>query len=86
MFTQGRSPLTGNPLCVSRTDSGLDTATMQAIARQFNLSETTFIGPSDDGGAAFVRIFTPSYEMRSRVTRRSARPTCVARSVSAETR
>jgi PhzF family phenazine biosynthesis protein len=35
---------------------------MQALARQFNLSETTFILPSTRA-AARVRIFTPSYEM-----------------------
>jgi PhzF family phenazine biosynthesis protein len=35
---------------------------MQALARQFNLSETTFILPSDKANAR-VRIFTPSYEM-----------------------
>jgi len=62
VFTQGRSPLTGNPLCVVENGNGLDTTFMQALARQFNLSETTFIGPSARG-AAFVRIFTPAYEM-----------------------
>ena len=35
---------------------------MQALARQFNLSETTFILPSSRATAQ-VRIFTPSYEM-----------------------
>jgi trans-2,3-dihydro-3-hydroxyanthranilate isomerase len=35
---------------------------MQALARQFNLSETTFILPSSRANAR-VRIFTPSYEM-----------------------
>jgi len=35
---------------------------MQALARQFNLSETTFILPSKRA-AALVRIFTPDYEM-----------------------
>ena len=35
---------------------------MQALARQFNLSETTFILPSSRADAR-VRIFTPSYEM-----------------------
>jgi len=39
-----------------------DTAAMQALARQFNLSETTFILPSSRAHAR-VRIFTPSYEM-----------------------
>lgn len=54
--------LTGNPLCVFEDGSRLDDATMQALARQFNLSETTFILPSDKA-VARVRIFTPSYEM-----------------------
>ena len=35
---------------------------MQALALQFNLSETTFILPSADA-AARVRIFTPTFEM-----------------------
>lgn len=54
--------LTGNPLCVFEHGDGLDDATMQALARQFNLSETTFILPSAKATAR-VRIFTPSYEM-----------------------
>jgi trans-2,3-dihydro-3-hydroxyanthranilate isomerase len=54
--------LTGNPLCVFEDGRGLDDATLQALARQFNLSETTFILPSSKA-AARVRIFTPSYEM-----------------------
>jgi predicted PhzF superfamily epimerase YddE/YHI9 len=35
--------LTGNPLCVFEQGAEFDAATMQALARQFNLSETTFI-------------------------------------------
>jgi trans-2,3-dihydro-3-hydroxyanthranilate isomerase len=54
--------LTGNPLCVFEDGRGLDEAAMQALARQFNLSETTFILPSPKASAR-VRIFTPSYEM-----------------------
>ncbi len=54
--------LTGNPLCVFEDGQGLDDATMQALARQFNLSETTFVLPSAKATAG-VRIFTPSYEM-----------------------
>lgn len=57
---QGR--LTGNPLAVFEDGQGLDDTAMQALARQFNLSETTFILPSSRGSAR-VRIFTPSYEM-----------------------
>ena len=54
--------LTGNPLCVFEDGEGLDDATQQALARQFNLSETTFILPSTKATAR-VRIFTPAYEM-----------------------
>ncbi|HSN21690.1 MAG TPA: PhzF family phenazine biosynthesis protein [Usitatibacter sp.] len=54
--------LTGNPLCVFEDARGLDDETMQALARQFNLSETTFILPSA-AATARVRIFTPGYEM-----------------------
>lgn len=54
----------GNPLCVFEDARGLDTATMQALARQFNLSETTFLFPSTDQQAdAEFRIFTVGYEM-----------------------
>ncbi|HEY0939288.1 MAG TPA: PhzF family phenazine biosynthesis protein [Steroidobacter sp.] len=62
VFTCNGGTLTGNPLCVFEDGSGLDTATLQALARQFNLSETTFIQPSSSANA-HVRIFTPSYEM-----------------------
>jgi trans-2,3-dihydro-3-hydroxyanthranilate isomerase len=55
-------PLTGNPLCVFENGAGFDARTMQALARQFNLSETTFILPSSSADAR-VRIFTPTYEM-----------------------
>jgi trans-2,3-dihydro-3-hydroxyanthranilate isomerase len=54
--------LTGNPLCVFEDARGMDDALLQALARQFNLSETTFILPSERATAR-VRIFTPSYEM-----------------------
>jgi len=53
----------GNPLCVFEDARGMDDVTMQALALQFNLSETTFVFPSDKATAA-VRIFTPGYEMR----------------------
>jgi trans-2,3-dihydro-3-hydroxyanthranilate isomerase len=62
VFTQNRAVLSGNPLCVFESAAQLDTATMQALARQFNLSETTFILPSERATAR-ARIFTPSYEM-----------------------
>ena len=62
VFTRPGERLSGNPLCVFEDGSGLDTAQMQALALQFNLSETTFILPSHAGDAR-VRIFTPAYEM-----------------------
>jgi trans-2,3-dihydro-3-hydroxyanthranilate isomerase len=62
VFTFEGGTLTGNPLCVFEDAAGLDTGTMQALARQFNLSETTFIQRSSSANA-HVRIFTPSYEM-----------------------
>lgn len=52
----------GNPLCVFENGEGLTDAEMQALALQFNLSETTFILPST-AATARVRIFTPTFEM-----------------------
>lgn len=52
----------GNPLCVFEDARGLSDAEMQALALQFNLSETTFILPSRSATAR-MRIFTPGYEM-----------------------
>ncbi len=62
VFTAGDARLSGNPLAVIEDGKDLETEQMQAIARQFNLSETTFILPSKRA-AALVRIFTPTYEM-----------------------
>jgi trans-2,3-dihydro-3-hydroxyanthranilate isomerase len=62
VFTQDQGALTGNPLCVFENAEAFSSETMQGLARQFNLSETTFILPSTRG-AARVRIFTPTYEM-----------------------
>jgi PhzF family phenazine biosynthesis protein len=56
------STLAGNPLAVIDDARGLDDATMQALALQFNLSETTFVLPSTSATAR-VRIFTPTFEM-----------------------
>jgi len=56
------TPLGGNPLAVFEDATGIDDATMQALALQFNLSETTFILPSARATAR-VRIFTPTFEM-----------------------
>lgn len=55
--------LGGNPLCVFEDGRGLTDRQMQDLARQFNLSETTFILPSDNASAR-VRVFTTGYEMR----------------------
>jgi trans-2,3-dihydro-3-hydroxyanthranilate isomerase len=54
----------GNPLAVVLDARGIDDATMQSIAREFNYSETTFVlPPSDPAHAARVRIFTPGGEL-----------------------
>src|ERR1700685_2255678 len=54
----------GNPLAVIPNAAGLDTAQMQAIANEFNLSETTFVlPPKDPAHSAEVRIFTPKFEL-----------------------
>jgi PhzF family phenazine biosynthesis protein len=52
----------GNPLAVVEDGSALIDLEMQLVARQFNLSETTFLLPSSRA-AARIRIFTPTYEM-----------------------
>jgi trans-2,3-dihydro-3-hydroxyanthranilate isomerase len=62
VFTDSGTPLTGNPLCVFENGADFSTEVMQNLARQFNLSETTFILPSTRA-VARVRIFTPNYEM-----------------------
>jgi trans-2,3-dihydro-3-hydroxyanthranilate isomerase len=54
----------GNPLAVVLDAEGLGAAQMQAIAAEFNYSETTFIlPPREKGHAAQVRIFTPRIEI-----------------------
>jgi trans-2,3-dihydro-3-hydroxyanthranilate isomerase len=56
----------GNPLCVFEDARGLESDAMQALALQFNLSETTFVLPSSyttRTATAHVRIFTPTFEM-----------------------
>lgn len=58
------TPFAGNPLAVVGDGEGLDTAQMQAIAKEFNLSETTFVFPPENAAnTARVRIFTPSQEL-----------------------
>src|ERR1700722_4026095 len=56
------STLSGNALCVFEDGQALTDAQMQALALQFNLSETTFLLPSAVATAR-VRIFTPTFEM-----------------------
>lgn len=57
-------PLAGNQLAVVTDAWGLDTAQMQAIAREFNFAETSFLlPPADPANDAHVRIFTPEEEM-----------------------
>jgi trans-2,3-dihydro-3-hydroxyanthranilate isomerase len=54
----------GNPLAVVLDAGGLSTAQMQAIASEFNYSETTFVlPPRDSGNDAQVRIFTATAEI-----------------------
>jgi trans-2,3-dihydro-3-hydroxyanthranilate isomerase len=57
-------PFTGNPLAVVFGADGLSGEQMQAIAREFNLSETTFVLPPTVPEATYrVRIFTPVAEL-----------------------
>ncbi|HVO44414.1 MAG TPA: PhzF family phenazine biosynthesis protein [Aggregatilineales bacterium] len=57
-------PFGGNPLAVFPDAQGLDSGMMQRIAREMNLSETTFVFPPDSADADYtVRIFTPMTEM-----------------------
>src|SRR6266568_6852573 len=65
VFTQ--TPLAGNPLAIFTDGRGLNDAEMQALAREMNLSETTFILPRDPTTEARegkkVRIFTVAEEL-----------------------
>ncbi len=60
-------PLAGNPLAVVMNTCGLATERMQAIAREFNLSETTFVerrsAEIEQVEGVRVRIFTPREEL-----------------------
>ena len=57
-------PFAGNQLAVVADARGLSAETMQAITREFNLSETSFVLPPEDPANDFkVRIFTPGREM-----------------------
>ena len=62
VFTEQK--LAGNPLAVVHDSEGLDTEAMQAIAREFNISETVFVmEPDDPVNTAKIRIFTPGSEL-----------------------
>jgi len=65
VFTQ--TPLAGNPLAIFTDARGLNDGEMQALAREMNLSETTFILPRDRTTEARegkkVRIFTVEEEL-----------------------
>jgi PhzF family phenazine biosynthesis protein len=64
VFTIDGDRFSGNPLCVFEDARGLSARQMQAVARQMNLSETTFVLPAEQPGSdARVRIFTPGFEM-----------------------
>lgn len=56
-------PFAGNPLAVVHGADELSTAAMQAIAREFNLSETAFPLPASGAADYKVRIFTPAAEI-----------------------
>ena len=65
VFADATAPqprLTGNPLCVFEDARGMSAETMQALALQFNLSETVFVLPSDKATQR-IRIFTTAFEM-----------------------
>src|ERR1700728_665108 len=61
------TPLAGNPLAVVMNNCGLATEQMQAIAREVNLSETTFVERRDAAieraEGVRVRIFTTQEEL-----------------------
>jgi len=58
------TPFGGNPLAVFPEAGGLTTGEMQRLAREMNLSETTFVLPAQVPEADFkVRIFTPAAEL-----------------------
>jgi trans-2,3-dihydro-3-hydroxyanthranilate isomerase len=59
-----RKPFGGNPLAVFHQAEGLSAEEMQQLAQEMNLSESTFVLPSQAPGADFkVRIFTPTSEL-----------------------
>lgn len=61
VFTE--EPLSGNPVAVFLSATGLSAERMQRIARELNLSETVFVLPAERDGDVRVRIFTPVNEL-----------------------
>lgn len=58
------SPLAGNQLAVVLDAEDISSEAMQRIAKEMNISETTFVmRPQDPAHAARVRIFTPASEL-----------------------
>ena len=57
------TPLEGNQLAVFTDARGLSDAEMQGLAKEMNLSETTFIFPGEGEQGVRVRIFTVSEEL-----------------------
>ena len=53
----------GNQLAVFTDGRGIDATTMQAVAKELNLPETTFVVPAAKGGDHRLRIFTPAKEL-----------------------
>ena len=72
VFADSKAPgkLTGNPLCVFEDGRGLDDTAMQALAQQFNLSETTFVLPRWETWKHWMRSGASA---RSRASCRSVR-------------
>jgi trans-2,3-dihydro-3-hydroxyanthranilate isomerase len=58
-----RRPLEGNPVAVVFGSEDLSADTMQRIANEMHLSETTFVLPPKSSGDAHIRIFTPVNEL-----------------------
>ena len=72
VFTQ--TPLTGNPLAIFTDARGVNDGEMQALAREMNLSETTFILP--EVCASKARRRTCHERSRGRICRGSAARNC----------
>jgi trans-2,3-dihydro-3-hydroxyanthranilate isomerase len=56
-------PLAGNQVAVFTDARGIPEEKLQPLAKELNLSETTFIYPPRADGHVFMRIFTPAVEL-----------------------